>query len=243
MLEEQREELHLSYRLLGERGLTEYEHTEVTICDWSKALVLCRPASVRIAFLRPEDYLVVSMKTGAIVEGKGYANDTVKMHMKVYEALKGVDSIASAYSRFATVWAQAGIELPCIGVAHANRFSGPIPVTRLLEDFRDMEEYRTALAEAILEAYEAKGINYRNVPAILIRQHGPLALGSNALGASENLSTLELVADIALQTLRVNPGVEALSNWKIEQHFESPIFHRMDLRGQKPRISPRGRIG
>ena len=33
------------------------------------------------------------------------------------------------HSRFATAWAQAGREIPCLGTTHADYFRGPVPVT------------------------------------------------------------------------------------------------------------------
>ncbi len=242
MLDEQREDVHSAYRHLAGRGLSEYEHTEITALDRGRGLLVCRPAGERLGSLRPEDYLVVSVKNGVVVEGRGHANDVVRTHIAVYEKLETVSSIASGYLRFATVWAQARQPIPCLGVAHANRFSGPIPVTELIPDAESAADYRESIALEIHEAYGKAGVNHHKVPAVLVAQHGPFAFGSDCLNAAENIASLELIADIALQTLRIAPETGPLSDWKIAHHFEPSIFRRSAMRGQKPRIG-RTRIG
>ena len=67
-----------------------------------------------------------------VVEGKLRPSSDTPTHVLLYQHFKSIGGITHTHSRFATVFAQARLEIPCYGTTHADHFFGPVPVTRPL---------------------------------------------------------------------------------------------------------------
>ena len=69
--------------------------------------------------------LVVTDLDGNIVEGELRPSSDLPTHLALYRAFPGVHGVVHTHSRYATAWAQAGVEIPCLGTTHADYFAGP----------------------------------------------------------------------------------------------------------------------
>lgn len=54
------------------------------------------------------------------------SSDT-KTHTEIYKAFTDIGAICHTHSTYATAWAQAGRNIPCLGTTHADYFYGDIP--------------------------------------------------------------------------------------------------------------------
>ena len=92
--------------------------------------------------------LVVTDLDGKIVEGKLRPSSDLATHLALYRAFPEIGGVVHTHSRAATVWAQAGREIPCLGTTHADYFHGSIPVAGPLtdEEVRGDYELNTGLA-------------------------------------------------------------------------------------------------
>ncbi len=102
------------------------------------------------------------------------------------------------HSRHATIWSQAGLDLPAWGTTHADYFYGAIPCTRLMtvEEINGEYEYQTG--EVIIKTFEERGLDPAQIPAVLVHSHGPFAWGKNAADAVHNAVVLEECAYMGL---------------------------------------------
>jgi L-ribulose-5-phosphate 4-epimerase len=121
------------------------------------------------------------------------------------------------HSTWATVWAQADREIPILGTTHADLCPGPIPVTRALTDEEIDEDYEGATGGVLIEAVGDRGPD--EVPAALVRGHGPFCWAADPAAAVETAVTLEEVARLALFTTMLDPGIAPLAEALRDRHF------------------------
>ncbi len=180
---------------------------------------MIKPQEVDYSSLAPEKYLVISTQTGQVVEGVGTPSTGFSVHMALFRDLPDIRSVVAARSKYATMWAQAGRPIPCLGFAHADYFCGEIPITPPWEERADEEEYYRKVAEQIVEHYEKTGVDPNRVPAILVDRLGLVSWGATPMDAARNISYIELLAELAFGTLSLNPRCRSLSDAEVRRHF------------------------
>lgn len=82
------------------------------------------------------------------------------------------------HSRHATIWSQAGEDLIAAGTTHADYFYGSIPCTRKMTPAEIQGEYELETGKVIVETFRKRGIDPKNVPAVLVHSHGYIRLGN-----------------------------------------------------------------
>lgn len=80
-----------------------------------------------------EDMVVVNIATGLVVEGSKKPSSDTPTHLALYRRYPEIGGIVHTHSRHATIWSQAGQDLPAWGTTHADYFYGAIPCTRLMK--------------------------------------------------------------------------------------------------------------
>jgi L-ribulose-5-phosphate 4-epimerase len=120
------------------------------------------------------------------------------------------------HSRYATAWAQARRDIPCLGTTHADYFYGAVPVTAPLSDDEVAGDYELATGQAIIRRFS--GIDPLSIPSVLVANHGPFAWGKNATEAAHHAVILEEVAFIAAQTVSLT-DTPAMPQNLIDKHF------------------------
>ncbi len=92
--------------------------------------------------------------------------------MALYRRYPQIGGIVHTHSRHATIWSQAGLDLPAWGTTHADYFYGAIPCTRLMtvEEINGEYEYQTG--EVIIKTFEERGLDPAQIPAVLVHSHG-----------------------------------------------------------------------
>jgi L-ribulose-5-phosphate 4-epimerase len=201
---------------LVRRGLVLYTFGNASGIDREEGLVVIKPSGVSYDELKPED-LVVTDLAGKIVEGKLRPSSDLPTHLVLYRNFPSIGSVTHTHSEFATAWAQAGRSIPCLGTTHADYFHGAVPVTESLSEQDIASEYEKNTGEAICRAFT--NIDADEVPAVLVRGHGPFCWGSDPAMAAHHSVILEAIARMAYYTVALAHDVDGLDVRLHDKHF------------------------
>ena len=185
--------------------------------DRKKGLVVIKPSGVSYDGMKPSDMVVIGLD-GKVAEGTLNPSSDTPTHLALYQAFPGIGGIVHAHSEYATMFAQAGKEIPCLGTTHADHFHGPVPVTRFLTKREVKADYEGNTGRVIVERFA--GIDPLGTPAVLVAGHGPFAWGRTPGEAARNALVLERTAKTALGTLTLDPGRRRLPGYIVEKHFQ-----------------------
>jgi len=182
----------------------------------AEGLVAIKPSGVPYDKLRQED-LVITQLDGTIVEGKMRPSSDLPTHLALYRAFPTIAGVAHTHSHYATVFAQAGREIPCLGTTHADYFYGPVPVTEPLPAGAILTDYELNTGREIARRFEV--LNPQFMPAVLVHGHAPFCWGASPAEAAHNAWMLEEAARMAFHTLALNPAVRPISKELLNKHF------------------------
>lgn len=217
MLEELKREVFEANLLLPKYGLVTFTWGNVSGIDRKKGLVVIKPSGVEYDVMSPDDMVVVDLD-GNVVEGGLKPSSDTPTHVELYKAFPHIGGIVHTHSRWATIFAQAGLGIPAYGTTHADYFYGEVPCTRSMTDDEIGGAYEKETGRVIVERF--RGISPDDVPAVLVRSHGPFAWGSSPKNAVHNAVVLEEVAMMAWHD-RVLSAAEA--TFRAEQPAIQPM--------------------
>jgi L-ribulose-5-phosphate 4-epimerase len=178
-----------------------------------------KPSGVPYSELKPEQLVVVSLDTGAVVEGDLRPSSDTPTHLRLYRAFAEIGGVVHTHSTSASSWAQAGRSIPPLGTTHADHFHGFVPVTRQMTESEVDGEYEAETGAVIVETLARLGLSAVEMPAALVASHGPFTWGRDAQEAAENATALEAVATMAIQTFALDPLAAPMSDYLMERHF------------------------
>lgn len=208
---------------LVRHGLVIFTWGNVSAIDRESGLVVIKPSGVSYDHMKPSDMVVVDLD-GKVVEGEYNPSSDTPTHVVLYKAFPGIGGVVHTHSTFATAWAQAGRDIPNIGTTHADYFRDDIPCTRNMSKEEVFGEYEKETGNVIVEAF--RDIDPMDTPAVLVRNHGPFAWGTDADNAVHNAVVLEEVAKMAflantlvLPTLDLITHVPSMNKHLIEKHY------------------------
>jgi L-ribulose-5-phosphate 4-epimerase len=152
-----------------------------------------------------------------VIEGRLKPSSDTATHLILYKAFPEIGGIVHTHSEWATSWAQACREIPCLGTTHADHYYGPVPCTRLLTPEEIRHNYEEATGHVIREAFAL--LNPMEVPGVLVAEHGPFTWGSSAADAVKQAIVLEEIAKMAFRTVVL--GKESpVQQTILEKHFQ-----------------------
>lgn len=201
---------------LVRQGLVIYTWGNVSAIDRQSGLVAIKPSGVRYESLGIDDIVVLDLD-GNIVEGRLKPSSDTPTHLEIYKAFPSAGGVVHTHSTYATAWAQAGLDLPCLGTTHADCFRGPVPCTAGLEASALTAGFEKETGLSIVRRFE--GLDPASTPGVLVRNHGPFTWGDTAAGAVYNAAVLEEIARMASITLSLNPQAECPVGLQ-ELHFQ-----------------------
>jgi len=123
------------------------------------------------------------------------------------------------HSRHATIWSQAGQDLPSWGTTHADYFYGDIPCTRLMTEAEIAQDYELETGHVIIETFQQRDIEPAEVPAVLVHSHGPFAWGPDAETAVHNAVVLEEVAYMGIFSRQLTPQLPNMQQELLDKHY------------------------
>jgi L-ribulose-5-phosphate 4-epimerase len=198
------------------RGLVLYTFGNASGFDPESGRVVIKPSGVPYESLTPEQ-LVVTDVQGNIVEGNLRPSSDLPTHLALYRAFKGLGGVVHTHSRYATAWAQACKEIPCLGTTHADYLRGPIPVTAHMPPEEIKSEYELNTGHAIIRRF--KGLDPLHTPAVLVAGHAPFAWGPDPAEAAHMAVIIEELAHLAYLTFSINANACALTDTLRDKHF------------------------
>lgn len=181
MMEYEKEQVVRYGKKLIDRRLTTGSGGNISVCNREKNLVAISPSGLDYYETTPEDIVILDMD-GNLVEGKHRPSSEAGMHLAFYKNRADVSGIVHTHSKFATAIACMGWELPAvhylIGMAgHRVKCTG----------------YATYGSEELAKkALETIG----DSNAVLLANHGLIALGEDVDRAFSTAEHLEFVSEV-----------------------------------------------
>ena len=216
MLEDLKERVWKANLDLYRHGLAALTWGNASGLDREKGVLAIKPSGVAYDEVKPADMVLVDLD-GKTVEGRLNPSSDTPTHLELYKAFAAIGGVVHAHSQYATMFAQAGKEIPCLGTTHADLFYGAVPVTRLLKRSEIVRDYERNTGRVIVERF--KTLDPAERPGVLVAGHGPFAWGRTAAGAVENALALEHVAKLAWGTLALGEP-PAFPRCLLDKHFQ-----------------------
>ena len=219
MLEQLKKQVFEANLDLPKYGLITFTWGNVSGIDREKGLVVIKPSGVEYDVMTQDDMVVVDLHTGKVVEGSKKPSSDTPTHLELYRQFPEIGGIVHTHSRHATTWAQAGRGLTALGTTHADYFDGTIPCTRLMTEAEIQGEYELETGKVIVETFKTKGINPKDIPAVLVHSHGPFAWGTDPHNAVHNAVVLEELAYMNLFSYQLNPTIGAMQQTLLDKYY------------------------
>ncbi|MEN3259135.1 L-ribulose-5-phosphate 4-epimerase [Sodalis endosymbiont of Spalangia cameroni] len=204
---------------LPQHQLVTFTWGNVSAVDRSAGLMVIKPSGVDYSAMTLEDMVVVELASGRRVEGRRKPSSDSDTHRALYLAFEALGGIVHTHSRHATIWAQAGRDLPAWGTTHADYFYGAVPCTRLMTDAEINGRYEWETGQVIIETLRHRELDPAAVPAVLVNAHGPFAWGSDAQNAVHNAVVLEEIAYMGIFSHQLSPELPAIQRSLLVKHY------------------------
>ena len=198
-LEKLKERVLAANLMLPEHGLITFTWGNVSGIDRESGLVVIKPSGVEYVGMTADDMVVVDIESGERVDGKLSPSSDTATHLELYRAFPNIGGVVHTHSRWATVFAQAGLGVPPMGTTHADYFYGEVPCTRKMTSGEIISDYERETGKVIIECFS--GLDADEVQAVLVNSHGPFTWGKDAKDAVHNAIVLEEVAFMAWHSL------------------------------------------
>ena len=216
MLEQLKKEVYEANMLLSKYQLVTFTWGNVSGIDRERGLFVIKPSGVEYDQLTPADMVVVDLQ-GNVVEGELNPSSDTPTHLKLYQDFPGIGGIVHTHSRWATIFSQAGAEVPAYGTTQADYFYGAVPCTRAMTAEEIQTEYEYNTGAVIVECFDGKKPEY--VPGVLVKNHGPFTWGKDAANAVHNAVVLEEIAMMAFHTQILTGNTTAMPQVLLDKHF------------------------
>ncbi|HBQ62133.1 MAG: L-ribulose-5-phosphate 4-epimerase [Trichococcus flocculiformis] len=218
MLEQLKEEVFQANLELPERGLIKYTWGNVSAVDREKGLFVIKPSGVGYDDMKASDMVVCDFD-GNVIEGDLNPSSDMPTHAVLYKEFPEIGAVVHTHSTWATIWAQAGLDVPAMGTTHADTFYGTVPCARFLTQAEIDRGYEEETGNAIVETFRERGIKPMEVPGVLLHGHGPFTWAKDAKGAVLNAVVLDEVCKTNLFARQLNAFAEELPQRILDKHY------------------------
>tara|TARA_Y100000592_G_scaffold83250_1_gene132867 strand:- start:2496 stop:3170 length:675 start_codon:yes stop_codon:yes gene_type:complete len=182
----------------------------------SNNLVYIKPSGINLNNAVDSDVSMVNID-GTYAGGLKPSVDT-PTHLALYRSFKNIGCVVHTHSKYSTIFAQAGRDIPCLGTTHADYFYGDIPCVSHPSKKLVKNDYELNTGNLIVEHYHKNDIKYDYMPACIVSGHGTFVWGENIEKALENVYVLEIIAEMAYKTLLLNPKA-SLKKYVLDKHY------------------------
>lgn len=196
MLEKLKKKVLEANLLLPKYDLVKFTWGNVSQITEDRKYIVIKPSGVDYETMTASDMVVVDME-GNVVEGDLNPSSDTPTHIELYKKFSEISGITHTHSRWATIMAQAKLDIKASGTTHADYFYGTIPVTRDMTKEEIEGEYEKNTGLVIIETFEEKNIKADEIPAVLVANHGPFTFGKDAGDSVFHSVVLEEVAFMA----------------------------------------------
>jgi L-fuculose-phosphate aldolase len=215
LLENQRTAIVEFGKKLVKSGLTTGTGGNLSAIDRTQNLVAISPSSIDYDEMLPEDVVILNID-GEIIEGELKPSSETGIHLRLYFARHDVSAVIHTHSPYATTMACLDMEIPA--VHYLVGFSGiKVPVA----------PYATFGTETL-----AKNVSdtIGEFNAVLMANHGLIAVGTDLLRAFCVAEEIEFVARIFYQTQTIGKPI-ILSDQEMKK-----VIKKFSYYGQKKKM-------
>jgi len=217
MLNELKKQVLEANLLLPKYGLITFTWGNVSGIDREKGFVVIKPSGVEYDGMTAEQMVTVELDSGIVVGSNLSPSSDTATHLALYRAFPNIGGIVHTHSRWATIFAQAGLDIPAFGTTHADYFYGSIPCTRKMTPDEIADEYERDTGKVIIERFT--DINPDTIPAALVNSHGPFTWGKDAAEAVHNAVVLEEIAFMAWHDIMIAPTIQPMQLELLNKHY------------------------
>lgn len=218
MLESLKKIVYEANMQLPAHHLVTFTWGNVSGIDREKGLIVIKPSGVEYEKMTADDMVVVNLMTGETVEGKLNPSSDTATHLELYRNFPNIGGVVHTHSRWATLWSQAGRGIAPYGTTHGDYFADTIPCTRAMTNEEIQTEYELNTGKVIVETFDDKEPDY--IPAVLVKNHGPFAWGTDPMNAVHNAVVLEEIAMMAVYTEQLmGESVVPMPQELLNKHF------------------------
>nr|WP_246880475.1 L-ribulose-5-phosphate 4-epimerase [Sporosarcina sp. 6E9] len=218
VLEKLKEEVFQANLDLPKHGLVKFTWGNASAFDRESGLFVIKPSGVDYDTMKASDMVVVDLD-GNVVEGTLNPSSDTATHAVLYKHYPEIGGIVHTHSTWATIWAQAGLDVPAMGTTHADTFYGSVPCARFLTQEEIDDGYEVETGKVIIETFEERGLDIFAVPGVLLRGHAPFTWGKDVQEAVMNSVVLEEVSKMNLYTRELNRFAEELPQGILDKHY------------------------
>lgn len=201
---------------LPKQGLVKYSWGNVGAIDREKGIIVIKPVGIPYDNLSIENISVTDLECN-VLEGLYKPSVDLPIHTEIFKAFKQIGAIVHTHSTYATIWAQAGMDIPCFGTTHADYFYKSIPCTRQLSDDEINGNFEKETGKVIVERF--KDLDPLSVPGVLVASHGVFTWGVDVWDAVHKSVVLEEIAKMALGTRLLRPDVAEVPVALMDRHY------------------------
>lgn len=204
---------------LPKLGLVLFTFGNVSAVDRSLGVFAIKPSGVPYENLSPDKMVIVDFDAN-VVEGTLRPSSDTKTHAVLYKHWETIGGIAHTHSTYATSWAQAQRDIPIFGTTHADHNTVDVPCAPPMHDDMIKGNYEHETGFQIINCFNERNLDYKEVEMILVGNHAPFTWGKSAEKAVYNSAVLEQIAQMALFTEQINANAPRLKDSLIKKHFE-----------------------
>jgi L-ribulose-5-phosphate 4-epimerase len=190
----------------------------VSVIDREQGLVAIKSSGVPYDQMEAR-YIVVLNLLGQMVSGTCRPSSDTATHLELYRQIPSIGSVVHTHSRWATIWAQADLDLPAYGTTHADSFYGTVPCTRHLTQLEIEVDYERNTGVVMAETFTERGLDPLAMPGVLVSGHGPFTWGRTAREAVDHAIILEECAMMAWHAKMLNPGLTPMDQALLDRHY------------------------
>lgn len=183
-------------------------------------LMVIKPSGVEFEDLTA-DTMVVTDLQGRVVEGDHSPSSDTASHAFVYANLPHVGGVVHTHSTYATAWSARRQPIPCCTTMQADEFGGDIPVgpLALIGD----EQIGRGIVDTLASSRSK---------AVLMANHGPFTVGTDARDAVKVAVMLEEVARCVHLSSQLGEPI------RLDQDMVDALFDRyQNVYGQRKAAS------
>ena len=202
-------------------GLVVLTWGNASAADRAAGVMAIKPSGVDYDALRPEDIVVLALDDGRVVEGALRPSSDTPTHLHLYRAFPSVGGVVHTHSTYATAWSARRQPIPCCTTMQADEFGGDIPVgpLALIGD----EQIGRGIVDTLASSRSK---------AVLMANHGPFTVGTDARDAVKVAVMLEEVARCVHLSSQLGEPI------RLDQDMVDAIFDRyQNVYGQRKAAS------
>lgn len=204
--------------MLYRSGIAPFTWGNASQCDRAAGVFAIKPSGVPYESLSPDKMVIVDFN-GNVVEGDYRPSSDTPTHAVLFSAFPAIGGVVHTHSVNAVSFAQAGLPIPALGTTHADFCYGPVPCTPALTKAQVETEYEKNTGLVIVDYFRENGLDENANPAVLVKSHGPFCWGKDAAAAAVNGATLEIIAEMALKTLKLNAEAPPIDAFLLDKHY------------------------